>query len=77
MFRMIRLLFWIAAIAALIWFATTYPLGKYTLWGHMKRIWTSQETKDMVKGTEEATKPAIDKAKRAVKAGVDEAKRDP
>ena len=77
MFRLIRFIFWVAALAALLWFATTVPLGKYTLWGHMKRIWHSQETQDMVQGAEDAAKPAVEKAKKAVKAGVDEAKRNP
>jgi len=77
MFRMIRFLFWLAALAALVWFTVTVPLGKYTLWGHMRRIWHSQETQDMVNGTEEAAKPAVEKVKKAVKAGVDEAKHNP
>jgi hypothetical protein len=77
MFRLIRLLFWVAALAALWWFSVTVPLGKFTLWEHMKRIWHSSETQDLVNGAEDATKPAVDKGKRAVKAGVDEAKRNP
>ena len=77
MLRLIRFLFWCAALTALIWFSVTVPLGKQTLWGHVKRIWHSQETQDMVQGAEEAAKPAVEKAKRAVKAGVDEAKRNP
>jgi hypothetical protein len=77
MFRLIKLLFWVAALAALVWFATTQKLGNYTLWGHLKRVWKSQETQEMVQSTEEAAKPAIKKVKKAVKAGVDEAQRSP
>src|SRR5262249_705146 len=71
-FRFIRLLIWVAIIGGFIWFGTTVPLGKYTLFGHVKRIWHSQETQDMVKGTEDAAKPVVDKAKKAVEAGAKE-----
>ena len=77
MFRLLRLLFWVFALVAIYWFATTFPLGNYTLWGHIQRIWKSQETKDMVHGTEEAAKPAVEKVKKAVKTGVDELQRSP
>ena len=55
--RLIRLLFWIAFIAGFIWFGSTVSLGKHTLFGHIRRIWHSQETQDLVHGTEEAAKP--------------------
>ncbi len=77
MFRLIRFLIWVAVIAGFIWFGSTVPLGKHTLFGHVKRIWHSEETQDLVKGTEDAAKPVVDKVKRGVKAGVDEAKRNP
>jgi hypothetical protein len=63
MFRLIRFLFWCAAVAALVYVAVTVPLGKYTLWGHLKRIWHSEETQSLVNGTKDAAKSAIDKAK--------------
>jgi len=77
MFRLLRFFFWIFALVCIVWFSTTVRLGQNTLWGHIQRIWKSQETQDMVKGTEDAAKPAIDKVKKAVKAGVDEVKRNP
>jgi len=76
-FRLIRLLFWLAVIGGFIWLGFTVPLGKYTLFGHIRRIWHSQETQDLVKGTEDAAKPVVDKMKRGVKAGVDEVQRSP
>ena len=63
MFRLIRLLFWCAAIAALVYFAVTVPLGKRTLWGHLRQIWHSDATQDLVNGTKDAAKSAYDKAK--------------
>jgi hypothetical protein len=77
MFRMLRTLLWLAGMAALVYVAVTVPMGKYTLWGHLQRIWHSQETQDMVKGTEQTVKPAAEKVKKAVEAGVDEAKKNP
>lgn len=77
MFKVLKFLFWCAAIVGFIWFGMYVPLGKATLFGHIKRIWNTQETKDLVEGTKEAARPAADKVKRAVKAGVDEAKRNP
>src|SRR5262249_14987684 len=77
MFRLLRLVFWLFAIVCIVWFSTSVPLGNATLWGHIQKIWKSQETQDMVKGTEDAAKPAIDKVKKAVKTGVDEVKHNP
>lgn len=77
MFRFLKFLLWCGAIIGFVWFGKYVPLGKYTLFGHVGRIWNTQETKDLVEGTKKAAKPAADKVKRAVKAGVDEATRDP
>jgi hypothetical protein len=77
MFRLLKFLFWCALIGGFIWFGMSVPLGKYTLFSHIKRIWNTQETRDLVDGTKEAAKPAADKVKRAFRAGVDEAKRNP
>jgi hypothetical protein len=72
-FRLIRFLFSLSLLVAFVWFGATVPLGKHTLFGHLKAIWNSQEAHDMVQGTKESAGPAIDKVKRGVKAGVDEA----
>ncbi len=74
---LIKFLFWVAVIVFVIWFGATVPLGKHTLFGHVQRIWKSEETQDLVEGTKQAVKPAAEKVKKAVKAGVDEARRDP
>ncbi len=65
MLRLLRFLFWIFALVAIWYFATTYPIGKYTLWGHLKRIWNSQETKDFVNSAEETGKKAVDGTRRS------------
>ena len=72
MFRLIRFSFWVALLCGFVWFGATVPLGKHTFFGHLKAIWHSQETRDMVKGAEEAARPAAEKVKRAVEAGAKE-----
>src|SRR5262249_11493067 len=59
MFRLVRFLFSLAMTAALIWFAVSVPLGKRTLWGHLRAIFSTPEAKDLADGTkEEAEKVA-------------------
>jgi hypothetical protein len=77
MFGFIKFLFYVGLLAVFIWFGATVPLGNHTLFGHVSRIWKSDETRDLVDGTKKAIKPAADKAKRAIQAGVDEARRNP
>lgn len=53
MFRLVRWLCSLAVLAVMIWFATTVPLGKRTLWGHLRAIFATQAAKDLADGTEE------------------------
>ncbi len=48
MFRLIRFLFTFLICVAIWWAATTYQLGSKTLWGHMKAIAGSKESKQLV-----------------------------
>ena len=75
MFRLLRLILWLALIVGFVWFGATVPLGNHTFFGHLKRIWSSRETQDMVKGVDEAARPAADKVKRAAEAGSKEMSR--
>ncbi len=59
MFRLIRFLFSLAVTAAFLWFAVSVPLGKRTLWGHLRAIFSTPEAKDLAEGTrQEAEKVA-------------------
>jgi hypothetical protein len=59
MFGIVRFLFSLMVLAVVVWFATTVPLGKRTLWGHLRAIAGTQEAKDLAEGTaEEAHKVA-------------------
>ena len=86
---MIRFVLLMVLIIFLVWCGTTVKIGDYTCAGHIKRIWNSEETKDLRKGVkekatsegtkelvhdiEDKTAPVVDSVKRGVKAGVREA----
>jgi hypothetical protein len=53
MFRLVRWLTSLAVFAIVAWFAINVPLGKRTLWGHLRAIISTQEAKDLAEGTRE------------------------
>lgn len=67
---MIRFFVSAVVLAALVWFATSVPLGSRTLWGHLSAIWATPEAKGMREGIKEATGPAVEKVKRGTEAGI-------
>ncbi len=91
MFRLLRFLILVAAVVGFVWFGRTVKLGKYTLFGHLGRIWSSKETKDLKDGAKEKWEseetqhvvrkardeagPAIDRVKRGARAAYDEARK--
>ncbi len=75
MWSMLKFLMFLALIVAFVWFGKTVPIGKHTLFGHVSRIWKTNEAQDLVEGAKETAGPAVEKVKRGVKAGVDEATR--
>ena len=90
---MIRFVLYLLVVVFLVWFSTTVKLGEYTCAGHVKRIWQSDETKDLKEGikqkaTSESTRelvddvkktagPVVERVERGVKSGIREAARDP
>ncbi len=75
-FRLLRSLVALAILVSLAYCGATVKLGKYTAFGHVKRIWGAEETQDMVDGVKETSEPVVDKVKRGVKAGYEEMTRD-
>jgi hypothetical protein len=69
MFQLFRLLMTLATLAAFLWFATSVPLGKRTLWGHLHAIFATQAAKDLAEGTKE-------EAERVARRVRDELERD-
>jgi hypothetical protein len=52
-------MFWMSALAVLIWFGATVPLGHRTFFGHLRAISSTPEARDLAAGTgEEARKVA-------------------
>ncbi len=66
---MIRLLVWLAILAALAYAAFTVPLGKKTFAQHVRGIWHTEEVQDLKQGVEEKAGPAVHRVERGVKAG--------
>jgi hypothetical protein len=77
MFNLLKFLIFVAFIVLFVWFGSTVKLGKHTLFGHVQRIWTSEETQDLVEGAKDSAGPTVDKVKRGVKAGIKEIKKEP
>jgi hypothetical protein len=75
----IRFVIYVLVAIVVVWFATTVKLGEYTCAGHMKRIWNSEETKDLREGvkkkaTSESTEELVDEMKEGAKPVVDRLK---
>ena len=66
---MIRFLVYLAIAIGIVYFATTVPLGKHTLLGHIRAIWHTEEVQDLKDGVKQKAGPAIDKLERGAKAG--------
>jgi hypothetical protein len=73
---MLRTLIMIVFLSSLVYCGATVKLGKRTFFGHVSRIWSSEETREMVDGVKESSDPMMNKIKRGVKAGYQEASRD-
>src|SRR5271154_346388 len=66
MFRLIRFLFSLLMLAAVVWFAVNVPLGKRTLWGHLHAIFSTPEAKDLADGTKEEAQKVADKVRQGL-----------
>jgi hypothetical protein len=64
MFRLIRFLISLAMTAAFLWFAVSVPLGKRTLWGHLRAIFSTPEAKDLAEGTREEAERVADRVRQ-------------
>lgn len=62
----LRWIFRLVALAAILWFALTVPLGKRTLAGHLRAIFTTSAAKDLAQGTRQGAGKIVGKVKRGV-----------
>jgi hypothetical protein len=54
-------MFWMSALAVLIWFGATVPLGNRTFFGHLRAITATPEAHDLAAGTEEEARRVADR----------------
>jgi len=67
MFRMLKFLLGIAALAVFVWVGANIPLGSRTLFEHLQAIGRTRETQDLLDGTKKAGKPFVDGVKDGVR----------
>ncbi len=54
-------MFSLLTFAALIWFATSVPLGKKTLWRHLQAIFATREAHELAEGTKDEARKVADR----------------
>jgi hypothetical protein len=64
--RLFRFLFSLSLLVGFIWFGATVKLGRFTFFEHVTRIWHTQETQELVKGTKDSAGPALGKLKHEI-----------
>lgn len=57
--KLIRLLVTLAVLGGVAYVGVTVPLGGKTLWGHLKAIAGSKESKELVEGVRQKAKEVI------------------
>lgn len=77
---MIKFVLFLLLAIFLVWCGTTVKLGDHTFAGHVKRIWQSEETKDLRKGIKEkatdgTSQDVVDEMKEGAKPVIEKAKR--
>jgi hypothetical protein len=70
--RLIRSLIMLALICSLVVCGATVELGDRTFFGHVKRIWESEETQGLVEGVKEKSGPVLKRVKRGVEAATED-----
>jgi hypothetical protein len=70
MFRLLRLVVYLALIAAFVWFGTNVELGNRTLFGHISNIWKTHESQELMDGTKGKVGDLVDRASDRVVKGM-------
>ena len=70
MLRLLRLIFVLGGLCALIWFGATAKLGDRTLFEHVQAIWKTPESRELVRGTKDKVSGLVDRATDRVVKGV-------
>lgn len=72
--KLLRFLFGCLMLAICLYFAATVRIGKYTLIGHVRRIASTPEAKDLADGTKQVVKTAAERVKKEVEVTDSESK---
>jgi hypothetical protein len=70
MLRFLKLVLYLGALVGFIWFGSTVPLGKRTLFGHVQNIWKTHESQELVDGAKGKVGDLVDKASDKVTKGI-------
>ncbi|ACY18441.1 hypothetical protein [Haliangium ochraceum] len=71
----LRNIVYLVVFVALVYLGATVPLGSRTFFGHVRNIWASEETREMVDGIKKSGRPMYEGLKRGVEEGVNETRR--
>ncbi len=63
---MLKWLFRLVALVAIVWFGAMVPLGRRTLFGHLWAIAHTQEAKELGEGAKEASGHLADKVRQEI-----------
>ena len=64
MFRLLRWAFWMFALAVMLWFAATVPLGRRTLVQHVRAIAGTPEAQSLAEGTRDEAAKVADRVRQ-------------
>jgi hypothetical protein len=65
-FRLLRLIFVLGGLGAIVWFGMTVRLGDRTLFEHVQAIWKTHESQDLLRGTKQKVGDLVDRASEEV-----------
>ncbi|HEY1816845.1 MAG TPA: hypothetical protein VGG74_31070 [Kofleriaceae bacterium] len=66
---MLRFIFTVVCVVALVYFGATVKLGDKTFFQHVRAIWHSPETQDLKRGVEDTARPAVKKLEHGASEG--------
>jgi hypothetical protein len=70
MLRLLKLVLLLGLVAGFIWFGSTVELGRRTLFGHIRNIWQTHESQELVDGAKGKVEDLVDRASVKVSKGV-------
>jgi pyridoxal/pyridoxine/pyridoxamine kinase len=72
----IRFVLFVLLAVFVVWCGTTVELGEHTFYGHVKRIWQSDETKDLRDGIKQKARTEVHDATKETQEAAGEAAKE-